>query len=219
MKKILSILIAMSLMISLFSGVAFAGSSSSGGMIIMRKTEEPAKEPEAEEATPAEATPAEPEAEETTPAEAEEVVEEATAEEPEEVVEEATPAEAVEEVEEVDPATGEEAEAITPDATASEATESEAEEDELGDLISESDYGAFKVYIYSNRKSVIAHGEIITLTCVTEGFDGYTLSYQWECDDGNGFVAVEGANAFTYSFAATAETLAYDWRVIVTATK
>lgn len=140
MKKILSILIAMTLVMSLMSGIALAGTSSSGSMIIYRKVEEPVQEPEAEEDVPAEATPSEAEeevpaeatpveaeeaAEEATPLEAEEVVEEATPVEAEEVVEETTPAEAEEVVEE---ATTEEAEEVVEETTPAEATEAEAEE-------------------------------------------------------------------------------------------
>lgn len=277
MKKILSILIAMTLMISLFSGVAFAGSSSSGSMMIMRKVEEREKEPE--EATPAEATPAEPEAEETTPAEAtpvepeeateeeaEEVVEEttpveATEAEAEEVIEETTPAEAEEAVEE---ATAEEAEEVVEEATPVEAEEEFAdvvvrlEGDGMSEIIFSVNKGtdftvlAFegdwividfngqigyiykdsaealgielpetdaevqpKVTIFTDRKSVMYPGDIVTLTSVLEGLDGYTISYQWQVNTGNGWADVPGATGATHSFEASVETLAYGWRLSV----
>ena len=73
----------------------------------------------------------------------------------------------------------------------------------------------FKVTIFSSRRSVMAPGETVTLTCKLEGFEGYETLLQWECDKGNGFEEVEGANGDSYSFAASIETLAYDWRLTV----
>ncbi len=273
MKKILSILIAMTLMISLFSGVAFAGSSSSGSMMIMRKVEEPEKEPE--EATPAEASPVEPEAEETTPAEAAPVEsEEATEEEAEEVVEETTPVEATEAeaeeiIEETTPAEAEEATADEAEEVVEETTPVEAEEefadvvvrlegDGMSEIIFSVNKGtdftvlAFegdwividfngqigyvykdsaealgielpetdaevqpKVTIFTNRKSVMYPGDIVTLTSVLEGLDGYTITYQWQVNTGSGWVDVPGANGATHSFEASVETLGYGWRLAV----
>ena len=275
MKKILSILIALTLVMGLMSSVAFAGSSSSGGMIIMRKTEEPAKEPEAEEATPAEATPAEPEAEETTPAEATPVEpEEATEEEAEEVVEETTPveateAEAEEVIEETTPAEAEEATADEAEEVVEETTPVEAEEefadvvvrlegDGMSEIIFSVNKGtdftvlAFegdwividfngqigyvykdsaealgielpetdaevqpKVTIFTNRKSVMYPGDIVTLTSVLEGLDGYTITYQWQVNTGSGWVDVPGATGASHSFEANVETLGYGWRLAV----
>jgi len=164
MKKILSILIALTLVMGLMSSVAFAGTSSAGSMMIMRK---PAAEPEPEEATPEEATPVEAtpvepeeataeeaapvEPEEATEEEAEEVVEEttpveATEAEAEEIIEVTTPAEAEEAVEEanaeeaeevVEEATAEEAEEAVEETTPVEATEAEAEETTADEPIEE----------------------------------------------------------------------------------
>ena len=69
--------------------------------------------------------------------------------------------------------------------------------------------------IFSSRSSVMAMGETVYLTSKLEGFDGYETMLQWQCDKGNGFEDVPGANADTYSFSASIETLGYDWRLAV----
>lgn len=275
MKKILSILIALTLVMGLMSSVAFAGTSSAGSMMIMRK---PAAEPEPEEATPeeatpVEATPVEPEeatAEEATPVEPEE----ATEEEAEEVVEETTPVEATEAeaeeiIEETTPAEAEEATADEAEEVVEETTPVEAEEEFVdvvvrleGDGMSEIIFSvnkgtdftvlAFegdwividfngqigyiykdsaealgielpetdavvqpKVTIFTDRKSVMYPGDIVTLTSVLEGLDGYTITYQWQVNTGNGWADVPGATGATHSFEASVETLAYGWRLSV----
>ena len=60
-------------------------------------------------------------------------------------------------------------------------------------------------------------GEQVHLTSKLEGFEGYTIRYQWECDkhDGAGFQDVNGANSSDYTFSASAETLNWDWRLSV----
>ena len=73
----------------------------------------------------------------------------------------------------------------------------------------------FKVTIFSSRRSVMMPGETITLTSKLEGFENYDIVLQWECDKGNGFEDVPGANSDTYSFEASIETLRYDWRLAV----
>ena len=73
----------------------------------------------------------------------------------------------------------------------------------------------FKVTIFSSRRSVMTPGETVTLTCKLEGFEGYETLLQWECDKGNGFEDIEGANGDSYSFEASIETLSYDWRLTV----
>ena len=73
----------------------------------------------------------------------------------------------------------------------------------------------FKVTIFSSRRSVMAPGETVTLTSKLEGFEGYETLLQWECDKGNGFEDIEGANGDSYSFEASIETLSYDWRLTV----
>lgn len=73
----------------------------------------------------------------------------------------------------------------------------------------------FKVMIFSSRRSVMAPGETVYLTSKLEGFEGYEIKYQWQCDKGEGFVDVENANEDTYAFEASTETLSYDWRLAV----
>ena len=73
----------------------------------------------------------------------------------------------------------------------------------------------FKVTIFSSRRTVMAPGETVTLSCKLEGFEGYTVSYQWQYDRGNGFEDVPEATGETYSFEATVEMLAYDWSLLV----
>ena len=50
---------------------------------------------------------------------------------------------------------------------------------------------------------------------VFEGFEGYEIKYQWQCDKGEGFENIENANEATYVFEASVETLGYDWRLAV----
>ena len=72
-----------------------------------------------------------------------------------------------------------------------------------------------KVTIFSSRKAVMEPGETVVLTSKVEYAEGYEIRYQWECDRGNGFEAVDGANGDTYAFQADEQTLSYDWRLIV----
>lgn len=72
-----------------------------------------------------------------------------------------------------------------------------------------------KVTIFTSRRTVVAPGEEIYLTSKLEGFEDYTVTYQWQYDRGNGFENIEGATGETYSYAASVETLAYDWRLVI----
>ncbi len=72
-----------------------------------------------------------------------------------------------------------------------------------------------KATIFSSRSAVMEPGETVTLTSRLEHADGYEIRYQWECDRGAGFEAIEGANSDTYTFAADTETLSYNWRLVV----
>lgn len=71
------------------------------------------------------------------------------------------------------------------------------------------------VTIKSSAKSTMLVGEEVRLTSKISGFEGYEVSYQWQCDKGNGFEDIAGANQSTYSFPATVETLKWSWRLIV----
>ena len=68
------------------------------------------------------------------------------------------------------------------------------------------------VYIFA-----ALNGDMIDLTSQIEGFEGYKIGYQWECDkmDGVGFQNVEGATESTYSFLMTAENIQWEWRLTV----
>ena len=73
-----------------------------------------------------------------------------------------------------------------------------------------------KVTIFTSRRTIMMPGEMITLTSKLEGFeDAETITYQWECDKGDGFEAVEGANSDSYSYPCDTETLSWDWRLLV----
>ena len=73
------------------------------------------------------------------------------------------------------------------------------------------------VKITSDHKPVMRLNEVITLSSTLEGFDGYKIKYQWECDkhDDEGFKPIKNANKDTYKFKATAETLSWSWRLTV----
>ena len=72
-----------------------------------------------------------------------------------------------------------------------------------------------KVTIASDRKPVMKEGAPVTLSSKLEGFEGCEVHYQWQCDKGNGFEDMPGATSATYSFAATAETLSWGWRLVI----
>ena len=72
-----------------------------------------------------------------------------------------------------------------------------------------------KVTIFTSRRVIMEEGETVSLTSKLEGFEGLELMYIWKVDKGNGFEEVEGANADTYSFEATAETLSWGWVLTV----
>lgn len=72
-----------------------------------------------------------------------------------------------------------------------------------------------KVTIFSSRRTVVEPGETIRLTSKIEGAEQYETMLQWQCDKGNGFEDVPGANEDTYAFAASIESLSYSWRLVV----
>ncbi len=73
---------------------------------------------------------------------------------------------------------------------------------------------AKKVTIFTSQRAQMEEGEEITLSSVLEGFENVqNLTYQWECDKGNGFEPVEGANGESYSYPATAESFSWSWRL------
>ena len=141
-----------------------------------------------------------------------------------EVTEETEPETADEPAEETEPETVDEpAEATEPEATDEpvEPTEPEtadepAEETEPETTDEPVPAVEKKVTIFTSRRTTMAMGEIITLTSKLEGFeDAETILYQWECDKGDGFEPVEGANDASCSYQATTETLSWGWRLTV----
>ena len=90
--------------------------------------------------------------------------------------------------------------------------EEEPEVDEAGEVVEIPK----KVTIFSSRRTVMTRGETVELTSLLEGFEDCSeILYQWECDNGSGFVAVPGANSASYSFKASATTLSWGWRLTV----
>ncbi len=73
-----------------------------------------------------------------------------------------------------------------------------------------------KVTIFSTIHPMMEVNEPITLTSYLEGFeDCVEITYQWECDKGNGFEPVEGANDDSYTYDATIESVAWNWQLVV----
>lgn len=74
-----------------------------------------------------------------------------------------------------------------------------------------------RVLIYSSRKDVVIENDIIELSSELIGFDGVEVHYQWQVDrnDDKGWVDVEGATGPKHRFAATRETILYNWRLTV----
>ncbi len=91
--------------------------------------------------------------------------------------------------------------------------------DQAGDAATEeaASEPVMKVTIFSSRRTVMNAGDEVKLTSRLEGFDGFEIMYQWQCDrhDGQGFRDVEGANEDSCTFQASMETLSWDWRLTV----
>ena len=70
----------------------------------------------------------------------------------------------------------------------------------------------------SHQGAIVTEGDQITMTSELRGFrDDESVEYQWQVDrgDGLGWVDVNGANRFKYTFVANEETIKYSWRLIV----
>lgn len=73
------------------------------------------------------------------------------------------------------------------------------------------------VYIYSDKRSVMSEGEIVNIYSEIVNGEYYDIAiYEWYYtpDDINWYV-IPGANESVYSFAATAESLSYGYRLTV----
>ncbi len=75
-----------------------------------------------------------------------------------------------------------------------------------------------QVKIYSTRKAKVYETEIIEMTSELIGFGDEEVTYQWQVDrgDGLGWVDVENATRWKYTFIVDRETALYNWRLIVT---
>lgn len=69
------------------------------------------------------------------------------------------------------------------------------------------------VTISCDRKAIMKENEPVHLTSKLIGFENCTVSYQWQCDKGNGFEDIIGATGSTHTFYATQESLSWDWRL------
>lgn len=107
-----------------------------------------------------------------------------------------------------------EAEPVAEEAATEQAVEESAEETSE-ETTEEAVQPEMKVTIFTSRRVVMEEGETVNLTSKIEGFDGYEVLYQWECDQGSGFQPVEAANAATYAFTANAESLSWGWQLMV----
>ena len=77
-------------------------------------------------------------------------------------------------------------------------------------------YTEKKVTIFSDIHPMMRVGELIHLTSLLEGFeDCVAITFQWECDKGNGMEPVEGGTGDSYSFEATADSITWDWQLTV----
>lgn len=73
-----------------------------------------------------------------------------------------------------------------------------------------------KVTIFTSLRMQMTPGETIYLTSALEGFeDCEVVLFQWECDQGNGFEPVPGANSDHYEFPASVESLSWSWQLNV----
>ena len=90
--------------------------------------------------------------------------------------------------------------------------------DYTGNSEYEIDFSDVTITAFSSRKPNMVPGETVTMTCQVLGYTlEYPLQYQWTVDrhDGTGWQEVANGASPTYEFAASQETLAYDWQILV----
>ena len=91
-------------------------------------------------------------------------------------------------------------------------------DEDAGEMIEDEETPLRQVIITSNQGDIVTEGDIIVLTSELRGFgDDEIVEYQWQVDrgDGEGWVDVNGADKYKYSFIANRETVTYSWRLIV----
>lgn len=93
--------------------------------------------------------------------------------------------------------------------------ESETEIEEEVEEVNEESTTLKQVFIKSSARSCMTRGEPVYLTSYLTGFEGCEIYYQWQCDKGNGFQDILGANSDSYTFSANKETLSWGWRLTV----
>lgn len=98
-----------------------------------------------------------------------------------------------------------------------EAEETEDPEENVTEEETEIDISRLKVEIRSDRKPVMEPGDEVHLEGILTGFEDIEYSLRWQCDknDGEGFRDIPGADGLTYSFSASAESLSWRWRLVV----
>ena len=94
-----------------------------------------------------------------------------------------------------------------------EVAEEETAEEETAEV--EEELPELKVTIFTSRRVTMSMGEPVYLTSELEGFEGLETEFQWECDKGEGFEPVEGANEDHYTFTADADSLDWGWKLLV----
>lgn len=90
--------------------------------------------------------------------------------------------------------------------------------DDAGEVTGEPARPKREVIIHSTQGAVVTEGDQITMTSELRGFgDDEQVAYQWQVDrgDGAGWVDVNGATKFKYTFIANEETIKYSWRLVV----
>ncbi len=72
-----------------------------------------------------------------------------------------------------------------------------------------------EVRIGTTLGDVINLGDSVTMSAELIGFDGTTVTLQWQQNTGGGWHDVSGANGLSFSYTATEETVNSQWRIAV----
>lgn len=87
-----------------------------------------------------------------------------------------------------------------------------SDEDEPAEEEPENNYS---VTLFTSRRKVMSEGEPVTLTAMTSGFEGKTVMYRWYSIRSTGLVFEADTTDPVYQFTATKDTLSYGWEVEV----